>query len=240
MAERKTIKIISIGQWKDVGKAKVLTFAGEDRINYETWSEILAEHIKVGVTIEADVEFTENVSQGTTYFHNKVVQIYIDGQPVKSKGRGFTPDTPEKMASIESQKRADLICQLWIAGKITDNDPLIVKALTWLGKLGAESIVSSQPTKVKASAPEPTDNFDNLFPHEILPAQQPPGQFANAGEFLMACSKNLMLNKTQVLTYLGVTTLDKINFTDAYALLKESKAPDEFDKTFPPRQETSK
>ncbi|MCJ7828148.1 MAG: hypothetical protein MUP81_00210 [Dehalococcoidia bacterium] len=208
--ERKTIKVISVANWRDAGKAKVLEFGGEDRVNYETWSETLAEHIKVGATIEADVEFTENVSGDKTYHHNKVIQIYIGGQPVKSRSRGFTPDSPEKLASIESQKRADLICQLWIAGKIPDNDPLVAKVRAWL-------------------------NLLSITPAPAAPAQHQPnattaksteaGTFANAGEFLTTCSKMLGLNKSMVLEILKVDSLNKVNFQDAYLVLKEAKRP---------------
>jgi len=214
--ERKTIKVISIGSWREAGKAKVLEFAGEDRVNYETWSTELAEHIKVGATIEADVEFTENISGDKTYHHNKVIQIYVDGQPVKRKSwQGGNQDSPEKIVSIESQKRADLICQLWIAGKINIEDPLVTKVRAWLNLLG----ITSVPTTASPAVAKPVPNASPA------PAQQPPatGQFANAGEFLMACSKNLMLTKTQVLKKLGIDTLEKVNFQDAYQLLKESK-----------------
>ena len=113
--ERRKIIIASVGKLRDVGKAKVLEFTGEDRVKYETWSEELAKLIIVGNTIEADVEFTENTKDDQTYYHNKVFQIFIDGQPVKRKSwQGGNQDSPEKLASIESQKRADLICQLWI------------------------------------------------------------------------------------------------------------------------------
>ena len=208
--ERKTIKIISVGQWKDVGKARVLTFAGEDRVNYETWSETFAEHIKVGNTIEADVEFSEKVSGDQTYFHNKVVQIYINGQPIKSKGR-FTPDSPEKIASIESQKRADLICQLWIAGRIPDSHPLVSKAIKWLSQLSDSTTKTSSLTPIVST------------PSSETTISSKTSDFANAGEFLTACQKNLGLNRSQVLDMLDTKTFTNVNFTDAYQFLKDLK-----------------
>lgn len=64
-------------------------------------------------------------------------------------------------------------------------------------------------------------------PGTTKPAQQTPGatpeQFANAGEFLTTCSKMLGLNKSMVLEILKVDSLDKVNFTDAYLVLKEYK-----------------
>ncbi|MCJ7630883.1 hypothetical protein MUP77_00565 [Candidatus Bathyarchaeota archaeon] len=211
--ERKTIKIISVANWRDAGKAKVLEFGGEDRVNYETWSESLAEHIKVGATIEADVEFSERIHEGKTYFHNKVVQIYIDGKPVKSRERPFgVTDSPEKIASIESQKRADLICQLYIAGKIAGDDILIVKARAWLSLLGITApVAAASATKTPAATTKPTAK-----PTEAA-------QFTNAGEFLTTCSKMLGLNKSMVMEILKVDSLDKLNFTDAYLVLKEHK-----------------
>jgi hypothetical protein len=221
--ERKTIKVISVANWRDAGKAKVLEFGGEDHVNYETWSPELAEHIKVGTTIEADVEFTENISGDKTYHHNKVIQIYVDGQPVKSRSRGFTPDSPEKISSIESQKRADLICQLWIADKITENDPLVVKARAWLSLLGITPAPTAATKSKSLAADTATGEVRNI---------PPPGasMFNNAGEFLTACSKPpLKLNKTQVLAALkqvGIKapdTLEGVNFADAYQLMFEAQ-----------------
>lgn len=218
--ERRTIKVASVGTWRDIGQAKVLEFTGEDRVSYETWSGPLGEHIKAGAEIVADVEFTENTKDGKTYFHNKVIQVYVDGRPVKSK-QGFSQDSPEKIASIESQKRADLICQLWIAGKIRDESLLAVKLQAWLGNLSPEIQSKITPEAPKAESPKikakeaPTDA-----------AKPQDGEFANTGEFLTACSKNLGLNRTQVLQKLKTTSLDNINFTDAYNVLKETKAED--------------
>jgi hypothetical protein len=222
--ERKTIKIISIANWREAGKAKVLEFGGEDHVNYETWSPELAEYIKVGAIIEADIEFTENISGDKTYHHNKVIQIYIDGQPIKSRSRGFTPDSPEKINSIESQKRADLICQLWIAGKLSDNHPLIVKAQAWLNLLGITPAPISAPVQQL-----PVKAMDKVEAKSAK-LEQAMGVFSNAGEFLTACSKPpLKLNKTQVLLALkqvGIKapdTLEGVNFADAYQLMLEAQ-----------------
>lgn len=219
--ERRTIKIISVGSWRDAGKARVLEFAGEDRVNYETWSETLAEHIKVGATIEADVEFTERIHENKTYYHNKVVQIYVDGKPVKSRERGFYQDSPEKMASIENQKRADLICQLWIAGKIDESNFLVAKVQAWLSLLGTIPMsVIGTPVMLPTVGEKP-----------IVAKKQEPSIFANAGEFLTACAKPpLKLNRTLVIVALRQAnvdvrenTLDKLNFTDAYQTLIDAQ-----------------
>jgi hypothetical protein len=218
--ERRKIKIVSVGSWRPAGKGEVLEFAGDDRVNYETWSKELAEYIKVGAEIDASVDFSEKVSGDKTYYHNTVTQIFVDGQPVRSKGRNFGQDSPEKMASIENQKRADLICQLWIAGKIVDNDPLVVKAKAWLSLLGITPAPVAAPVVTKSMA---------------KPSETIPGQFTNAGEFLTACSKPpLKLNKTQVLAALkqasikAPDSLEGVNFDDAYQVLieaqKEAKA----------------
>jgi len=225
--ERKTIKIISVGSWRPAGKSEVLTFNSEDRVPYEVWSKELAEYIKVGATIEADVDFSQKQdASGNVYLHNKIVQIYIDGSPIKSKFKGgFTPDSPEKINSIESQKRADLICQLWIAGKIGPDNILVSRVLTWLEKLG----ITPAPVATKSTAKPLAADTAGTGKVESVP---PPGTgtFSNAGEFLTACSKPpLKLNKTQVLAALkqaGIKapdTLEGVNFADAYQLMLEAQ-----------------
>lgn len=60
-------------------------------------------------------------------------------------------------ASIESQKRADIISQLWIAEKIEKDDPLVGKLLSWLHKLEE----TSTPIKVIKQAEE---DIEDLWP----------------------------------------------------------------------------
>ncbi len=206
--ERRNIKVSAVGSWKSVGKGKVLGFDGEDHISYETWSEQIAEHVKVGATLDAEVEFTVTESQGQTYHHNKVFQLYVDGKPVRteqSKGN-WRPqeDSPEKRKSIEDQKRSDLISQLSIADKITQENILVVKLCKWLELLGETT------QKVDKAQPTPAGQQ----------AQASGNGFSNAGEFLSKCLVELKLSKTQVLKQLAVADITDIkDFKAAYEML---------------------
>lgn len=55
--------------------------------------------------------------------------------------------------SIESQKRADLINQAWIAGKLPDGDMLIAKLYYWLSKLEPEIVMGINQLKQSKESP---------------------------------------------------------------------------------------
>ena len=146
----------------------------------------------IGSTLECDVETKPYQAQDGERLNFNITQIYVDGQPVvvKAQGRGGygNVDSPEKLKSIEDQNRSARITDLWIAGKVNDEDPLVKKLRTWLGKLGSpESSLKAEPalkSEEKTAAP-PGEKGD-------------PKQFKNVGEFLTAMNKK-GLSRQQVI-----------------------------------------
>ena len=65
--------------------------------------------------------------------------------------------------SIESQTRAERITELWIAGKIPDEDSLIPKLRAWLGKLGSDLPGPIQDTTEEIGEAPPLKNLGHLY-----------------------------------------------------------------------------
>ena len=89
--ERKNLTITQVEEIKKVGDKQIpkLSFRAREGNNelaaiYFTFKPSLFELIKEGQTISADIE----IEQRGEYTNRKVVQIYLDGQPVSSKGTG--------------------------------------------------------------------------------------------------------------------------------------------------------
>ena len=216
-SERKKIKVASVGTPRDVGDKglQVTQFKGADGVTYECWSPAFMEHIKVDAEIDADIVFTQVEKDEAIYKHNKVVQLYQDGEPVKKKSAwkpGGYSDSPETRASIESQKAADITAQLWIGGKLTDKNPLISKLINWL------------ESKLDHAAPRKTENEAPVVSLS-KPQAKVEGElklFENTGQFLQACLDQLVLNRTEVCQKLGVKMPSDIKDLDAaYEKLKE-------------------
>jgi hypothetical protein len=175
MAEKGTDKRLklTITEVKDrqpVGEKGAVKLAfkakeGEEgkELPYFTFSTRLFETIEKGGEIDCDVniskrEWTTDDGEPMTFTDRKVTQIYIDGQPVGGR-RGGYGDSPETRASIEAQKRADIIAQLWIAGKIKDDSPEVKKMRAWLME---EPTKAPAPEKKAESKKEP----EEIFPEE--------------------------------------------------------------------------
>jgi hypothetical protein len=82
------LNIVAVSEPKEVGTkgAKKLTFKGiapdGKEYLYQTFSTRLFDHIKPTAVIEADVDISTHEYDGNTYTDRKVVQIYLNGQPV--------------------------------------------------------------------------------------------------------------------------------------------------------------
>lgn len=211
--ERRTIKVASVGSWRKVGKGELLEFIGDDHVTYETWSKVIGEHVKVGASLEADVEFTVKEFEGTKYIHNKLIELYIGGKAIgtQSKGSNWNRDrSPEDRMSIENQVRAKLITELLIADKIDVDNVLALKLTHWLSQLGETTpkTVQAQPAPVEQQAKASSNGF------------------TNAGAFLSKCLTDLKLNKTQALKKLGVSDISEItDFKASYEFLVKFSNP---------------
>lgn len=215
---RLTLTITEVKERQPIGEkgAVKLNFKakgedGDKEFWYFTFSQRLFETIEQGKgrELECDVNISTREWDGNTYTDRKVFQIYMDGQPVGGRRPGGYQDSPEKIVSIESQKRADIIAQLWIAGKFDGNGPEVGKLKTWLGELGESALVvapkveapkaeKAKPQASKASAPTPEpDDLMNL-------------PIKNLGDLFKACYEHFKLTQTAALKELGGITKEQI------------------------------
>ena len=151
-AERKPIKIKTAGKTTPFGTGggQKLSFSGEDGISYTTFVKSLFEYFIVGTEVDVDVELRKSGE----YSNWIVTQMYKDGKPLAEKskgyggsgGGGYRGKSPEEVSSIENQVRVKAIAELWAAGKLENDDPVVHKLKFYLNLLG---------TQTKTSAPAP-------------------------------------------------------------------------------------
>jgi len=169
----------------DKGAVKLAFMATEGdgkALPYFTFSSRLFETIEQGKGKELDCNVNiskriwERDGEPMEFTDRKVTQIYIDGQPIGGKkwGGGYQ-DSPEKIASIENQKRADIIAQLWIADKFNEKTPEVIKMRKWLmgdtvppAKATPKTEAKSAP-KGKWTAPAKEPDPEDIFPEEESP-----------------------------------------------------------------------
>lgn len=230
----------------DKGAVKLLFYArateAAKALPYFTFSSRLFETIEGGKGKEIDCDV--NVSQRTwdrdgdiqIFTDRKVTQIYVDGQPLGGKrfGGGYQ-DSPEKMASIENQKRADITAQLWIAGKFDEKTPEVKKMRAWL--MGGD-VPAKTPEPKPTRKPEPADS---PFPDETSPdaptaEKATPAEgtatddlkslpMANLGNLFSSCLHYFKMNQSDVLKELGGITKEQIaDPQEAWAQIVEAKS----------------
>jgi hypothetical protein len=197
-SEHKQIKITEVKEPRPVGNkgAVVYEVKGEDGLKYETFSETFSKYFVVDKTLEVDVDTVSNQAQdGNTYVHHRITQVYVDSKPVQAKqggGRSYGK-SPQEIASIENQCRSKIITELWIAGKLKDEDTRVKALLGWLPYTAIPTAESKQ-----ASTPS-----NGLSPVISKPADDmsAPARPANPSELnkLAEAQKKAKQTNTQVL-----------------------------------------
>lgn len=122
--ERRNLTITHVEEVKKVGDRQIpkLPFKAKDgdtELAYFTFRSSLFEAIKVGQTINADVETSSRVYDGNTYTDRRVVQVYIDGQPIGGKGQqGYRGKSPEELEQSARSQVLSYAKDLAVADKI--------------------------------------------------------------------------------------------------------------------------
>lgn len=161
MAEKVKLTILQVKDVQKVGEKQreKLSFQARDAEGKELWyftfRTTLFDAIRNGKDkeIEVDVEVKSREYDGTTYWDRNVSQVYdAEGKPiapVESKGQGsrqWYGKSPEEIATIEAQvaakiegekeiAAAEIVERSWIAGKLTDDSPLVVGMYNWIWHL---------------------------------------------------------------------------------------------------------
>lgn len=106
MTERKKLAISQVKEIEKVGQRQIpkLKFRAADGEGKESWYETfkstLFDLIKPGQTIEADVDTSTHEYDGQQYTDRRVVQMYVNGQPVSGKmgsQGGYRGKSPEEL-----------------------------------------------------------------------------------------------------------------------------------------------
>lgn len=156
---RTKLAVISVSEPKSVGDkgAQKVDFNckdGDKTLTYFTFSKRLFPLIKVGGTIDADVE----VEEKGNFINRKITEIYIDGKPQSPDKSSFTSrqESPEQRISIERQVSAKIAFATY--GDAPENEVLIVaeQIYQWIhaGILPAKPKPATPPP-AKAIKPEP-------------------------------------------------------------------------------------
>jgi hypothetical protein len=153
MAERKSLTITQVKEIQKVGNRQIpkLSFTAKDgdkELSYFTFKTSLFDSIKEGQIINADVETSTREYDGNTYTDRRIVQIYVDGQPVMSKGTGFYKGkSPEELELSAKSYALSYAKDLAVAGlipldKIPGQADIFYK---WLKGNGKESPKVPEP-----------------------------------------------------------------------------------------------
>lgn len=135
---------------------ELIIIIGDDGSEFTTFDKA-AKEVGIGGIIELEPVIKAGKTNFTKFTIKKKGQAPVPSVTTSSE------ETPVKRQSIEDQNRAGHITNLWIAGKIKDDDSLVKKLRTWLDKIGtpvAEKKVDAAPEKdeKKTTKPPPEGN----------------------------------------------------------------------------------
>lgn len=150
--EVKASQVVKTGTNKN-GPWELIRVTSVDGTEYTTFDK-KAKHQGTGAIIDiGEVEI-----KGNKISFKEIVKVVREGQ-APAAGPGNFKQDPAKIHSIESQKRADIIAQLWIADKIDDKSLEVTKLRSWLKKLGIDADgwedLESAATRSKATEMPP-------------------------------------------------------------------------------------
>ncbi len=192
-------------------KWQLVIITGDDGSEFTTF-DIKAKEVGIGGVIELEPV----IKNGKTNFTKFTI---------KKKGVAPVPaatiggdDSPVKRNSIENQSRAERITELWIAGKIADDDSLVTKLRAWLDQLGS---AKAEPKAELVTNPKEQPKTETKIPET----------FKNVGEFLTAM-KQKGLSRTEVVDELirlkmitSEADLPKLNLVEAWEALGDAIIP---------------
>ena len=221
MAERKNLTITQVKEIQKVGDKQIpkLSFTAKDgdkELSYFTFKTSFFELIKEGQTINADVETSTREYDGNTYTDRRIVQIYVDGQPISGKGgglyRGKSPEELELSAKSYALSYAkDLaVAQVIPLDKITDQADTFYK---WLKGNGNKPILNKKEDEAWAEIASPAKE-------EVTPTGK---KVQNITELkgLMAKHKIGTHEVYEILSIKGF--LELADLDEAWAKIKEAK-----------------
>lgn len=230
MAEtkRQTLKVVSVGERKGIGskgatKREFKALDGEGKtLVYQVFEELFDEHLVNGASVEADVQTDTRETDSGSFTNRRIVQIYKDGQPVKSKsqqgGKGQYQPRIDNSASIEAQTAFKGIVELMVAKILGVEDGLSKIALAW----AKARLSAKEPPVAESKQPQPEipPKQQTKEPEAKQPATQ--GGTMSWAAFWKRCG-NLGLDKEIILRILKVSSL-KTEWIEKGKTLEEALA----------------
>lgn len=153
----KAIKVLKKGT-NDYGEWKLVQVTTIEDVKYTTLAKE-AETINPGSII--NIKDMDKDDKGRESF--KKFEVEEKGQSPAQASPGTNGESQDRQRSIENQNRAGHITNLWIAGKISDEDTLVSKLRTWLEKLSVVVTTKPQTEKVPSTGAPPLANMGELY-----------------------------------------------------------------------------
>ena len=201
MSERKTLKILEAKPVEKVGRNQTpkLSFKasdGEKELWYFSFRNSLFDAIKQGETIDADVETSTREWDGQEYTDRKVVQVYVNGQPLGGQ-KAYRGKSPEEIQSIKAQVAAKAITEMFVADKldpfIESQNYLAIGLREWL----KTALIQDNPlAEVKPIPAKTIDSCEECINRTALDLKSL--KFKTQREFKEACQKYLGLSEAQL------------------------------------------
>ena len=222
MAERKNLIVTEVKPIQRVGDKQIpkLSFKAKDgdkEFQYFTFRTSLFEAIKKGQTINADVEVSTKEWEGQEYIDRRVVQIYVDGQPIGSQKQGYRGKSPEEL-ELSARAYALSYAKDLCVGKIIQLVEIIPVADSYYSWLKGNKDKPASPAKTI----KPSELLDES--EESKPISTPTGmKVQNIAEL----KKLLMKHKiptTEAYEILSIQSFqDLVDLDEAWAKIKEAK-----------------
>ncbi len=231
MSERKNLTITQVEEIKKVGKNQVpkLSFRAKDgdkEYTYFTFKSSIFDLIKTGQTINADVETTNREWEGNQYTDRRVVQVYVDGQPIGGQKQGYRGKSPEE---LDQQAR---VMVLAYAKDLAAADKIPISEITnqadafytWVKKTdsGVKAKAESQVSHSQIDELEFLDN-EPKTDEAKTPESTAPGKVQNVTELKTLMAKH-KVGTREAYEILSINSfMEVVDPDEAWVKIKEAK-----------------
>ena len=217
MSERKTLSITQVEEIKKVGDKQIpkLSFRAKDgdkELTYFTFKSSLFDLIKEGQTINADVETSTREWEDQTYTDRRIVQIYVDGQPVNVK-TGYRGKSPEELDQTARTMSLSYAKDLAVANLIS-----LEEIIKW-----ADSFYDWVKKNGNIKAPEPKPRVKESVSSEAKTVAPTGNKVQNITEFKGLMSKH-KVGTHEAYEILSVKSfMELVDLDEAWVKIKEAK-----------------
>lgn len=224
MAERKNLSIIQVKGIEKIGDKQIpkLSFRASDGDGehwYQTFKSNLFELIKEGQTISADVETQERGE----YTNRRIVQIYVDGQPVVSKKSEFYRGKSPEELELSAKSYALSYAKDLAVAQILPIKDITKQADTFYAWMKGDKPASS-PKKSQAETTTEEQEFEDLGKYEKPEPSTPTGKNVQNITELKGLLMKHKIGTSEAYEALSIKAFTELKDLDeAWAKIKEAK-----------------